>query len=200
MLSTLLNGEKPSSQAANPASGAGPRGEIRKWFAVYTAPCHEKRVAQYLRLRGIEHFLPLYQVRRKWKDGSKVNLELPLFPGYIFVHIGKQERVSVLQVPKVVSIVQGLKREPAPLADSEIESLRAGLHVLRAEPHPFLAVGQRARIRSGPLAGREGLLVRKKNGARLVITLDLIMQSIAIEIDADNLEPLDRESISAEVA
>jgi transcription antitermination factor NusG len=196
MLSTLLNGDMPIPRTANTLCLDGPEEAARNWFAVYTAPCHEKRVARYLSLRQIEHFLPLYQVRRRWKDGSKVILELPLFPGYIFVRIKKEERVPVLQVPKVLAIVQGLKREPAPLADSDVESLRAGLRILRAEPHPFLTVGQRARIKSGPLAGKEGLLIGTKNNARLVITLDLIMQSIAIEIDANNLEPLGISSIS----
>ena len=191
MLSTLTNSDKLMSEAAISAGVADMQHITQKWFAVYTAPCHEKRVAQQLSLREVEYFLPLYHVRRHWKDGSKVHLALPLFPGYIFVHIGRKERVRVLEVPKVVSIVQGLNREPAPLRDSDIESLRAGLQVLPAEPHPFLAVGQRARIRSGPLAGKEGVLVRKKNSTRLIITLDLIMQSIALEIDADNLEPLD---------
>jgi transcription antitermination factor NusG len=190
MLSTLFNGDKPISQTGSQVSVAGAPEAVQKWFAAYTAPCHEKRVAQHLSLRQIEYFLPLYRVRRQWRDGSKVVLELPLFPGYIFVRIKKEERVPVLQVPKVLAIVQGLKREPAPLADSDIESLRAGLGVLRAEPYPFLTVGQRARIKSGPLAGKEGLLIGTKNNTRLVITLDLIMQSIAVEIDANNLEPL----------
>jgi transcription antitermination factor NusG len=191
MLSTLANDGRLLSQPAIPAGVADMQHITQKWFAVYTAPCHEKRVAQQLSLREIDYFLPLYHVRRQWKDGSKVNLALPLFPGYIFVRIKRKERVRVLEVPKVVSIVQGLNREPAPLPDSDIEVLRAGLQAVPAEPHPFLTVGQRARVRSGPLAGREGVLVRKKNSARLVITLDLIMQSIALEIDGDNLEPLE---------
>lgn len=196
MLSTLTNSDRQPSDTPISVNVAGLQHMTQNWFAAYTAPCHEKRVAQQLGLRGIEYFLPLYHVRRQWKDGSKVNLALPLFPGYIFVRIGQKERVRVLEVPKVVSIVQGLNRKPAPLPDSEIEGLRVGLQVLPAEPHPFLAVGQRARIRSGPLAGREGVLLRKKNSARLVITLDLIMQSVALEVDADNLEPLEVNSAS----
>lgn len=191
MLLTITNSDKTVPQAAVPTRVADTQHMTQNWFAVYTAPCHEKRVAQQLSLREIEYFLPLYHARRQWKDGSKVNLSLPLFPGYIFARIRRKERVRVLEVPKVVSIVQGLNREPAQLPDSEIEALRSGLQVLPAEPHPFLRVGQRARIKTGPLAGREGLLVRKKNSARLVLTLELIMQSIALEIDADNLEPLE---------
>ena len=110
-------------------------------------------------MREIEHYLPLYQAQRKWSDGSRVTLDLPLFPGYIFVRIKR--------------------------------ALRLGLHLRRAEPHPLLKVGQRARIRSGALAGMEGVVVRKKNSFRVVLTMDAIMQSIAVEVDANELEPLD---------
>jgi transcription antitermination factor NusG len=161
------------------------------WFAVYTTPRHEKRVDQHLSVREIDHYLPLYQTQRKWSDGSKVTLNLPLFPGYIFVRIGRVQRVRVLEVPGVLAIVGGTGRTPAALPVAEIEALRFGLHLRRAEPHPLLRVGQRARIRSGALAGMEGIVVRKKNSFRVVLTLDAIMKSISVEVDADELEPLD---------
>ena len=161
------------------------------WFAVYTTSRHEKRVDQHFTVRGIEHFLPLYQVQRKWADGSRVTLNLPLFPGYIFVHIDRAQRVSVLEVPGVLAIVGGAGGAPAPLPLADIEALRFGLHLRRAEPHPLLQIGQRARIRSGALAGMEGVVVRKKNSFRVVLTMDAIMQSIAVEVDASELEPID---------
>jgi transcription antitermination factor NusG len=161
------------------------------WFAVYTTARHEKRVDQHLCVRGIEHYLPLYQVQRKWSDGSRVTLNLPLFPGYIFVHIKRAERVSVLEVPGVLAIVGGTGGAPAPLPVADIEALRSGLHLRRAEPHPLLQIGQRARIRSGALAGMEGVVVRKKNSFRVVLTMDAIMQSIAVEVDANEVEPID---------
>lgn len=161
------------------------------WFAVYTTPRHEKRVDQHFSVRGIEHFLPLYQVQRKWADGSRVTLNLPLFPGYIFVRIERAQRVSVLEVPGVLTIVGGTGGKPAPLPLADIEALRFGLHLRRAEPHPLLQIGRRARIRSGALAGMEGVVVRKKNSFRVVLTLDAIMQSIAVEVDASELEPID---------
>lgn len=162
-----------------------------KWFAVYTTPRHEKRVSQYLSQRGIMHYLPLYHVQRKWRDGSTVTLDLPLFPGYIFVRIERRERVRVLEVPGVLRIVGGPGRQPASLPDAEIDALRAGLHLRRAEPHALLTIGQRARIRSGALAGMEGIVVRKKNSLRVVLTVDLIMQSVAVEVDGSELETLD---------
>jgi transcription antitermination factor NusG len=167
-----------------------------KWFAVYTAPRHEKRVSQYLGVKEVEHYLPLYRTQRKWSDGSKVTLDLPLFPGYLFVHIDQSERVRVLQVPGVLSFVGGTGRQPASLPEAEIDALRAGLPLRHAEPHSLLVVGQRARIRSGALAGMEGVVVRRKNSLRVVLTMDIIRRSVAVEVDEAELEILDSESSS----
>ncbi len=161
-----------------------------KWCAVYTSARHEKRVAQYLQMRGIEHFLPLYRTQRRWRDGSRVTLDLPLFPCYIFVRIHRTERVRALEVPGVLSMVGGTGKQPAVLSELEIDSLRAGLEERRIKPHPLLVAGQRGRICSGALAGMEGVIVRIKGNYRVVITLDLIMQSIAVEVGADEVEAL----------
>ncbi len=163
---------------------------IPQWFAVSTTPRHEKRVAQHFGIRQVECFLPLYHAQRRWNDGSRVDLELPLFPGYLFVKIGKRERVRVLEVPGVLSLVAGTGREPAPLHESDIEALRSGIGQRRMEPHPLLRVGQKARIRCGALAGMEGFVVRLKSGLRVVLTLELLMQSIAVEVDGSDLDLL----------
>ncbi len=162
-----------------------------KWFAVYTSPRHEKRVGQYLVIREIEHYLPLYNVRRRWKDGSLVTLDLPLFPGYLFVRIDRSERVRVLEVPGVVSMVGGTGRLPASLPESDIEALRSGLPLRCARPHPLLTVGHRARIRSGALAGMSGVILRQKSSLRVVLTVDLLQQSVSVEVDESEIEPLD---------
>ena len=167
-----------------------------KWFAVYTTPRHEKRVDQHLSLREIEHYLPLYRTQRKWSDGSRVTLDLPLFPGYIFVRIDRTQRVRVLEVPGVVAVVGGTGGKPAALPEADIEALRSGLPLRRVEPHALLRVGQRARIRSGAFAGMEGIVVRKKNSFRVVLTLDTIMQSFAVEVDGKELEPLDSAGLT----
>jgi transcription antitermination factor NusG len=166
----------------------------KQWFAVYTTCRHEKRVAGHLEQRGIEHYLPLYRSRRKWKDGSRVTLSLPLFPGYVFVHICRNERVPVLEVPGVLWIVGKSGAQPAPLPQFEIETLRAALDPLRVEPYPTLIAGQRVRIRTGVLSGIEGIVIRRRNSLRVVITLELIMQSIAVEVDADDLDLIDPSS------
>jgi transcription antitermination factor NusG len=160
----------------------------RSWFAVYTTCRHEKRIAQHFEHREIEHYLPVYRTQRRWKDGSKVILDLPLFPSYIFVRIDRPGRANVLAVPGVLSIVGGQSAHSTPLLESEIEALRSGLDPRYVEPHPLLRVGCRARIRTGPLAGMEGVVVRKKGLFRVVLTLELIMQSIAVEVDGDDLE------------
>ena len=162
-----------------------------KWYAAYTSPRHEKRVNQQLEMRQIEHYLPLYRIQRKWSDGSRVTLDLPLFPGYIFVCIERAQRVRVLEVPGVLAIVGGTAGEPASLPASEIAALRSGLSERNAQPHPLLKVGQRARIRSGAFAGMEGVVQRMKYSFRVVLTLDSIMQSFAVEVDGEYLELLD---------
>jgi transcription antitermination factor NusG len=168
-----------------------------KWFAVYTISRHEKRVAQHLTQREIEFYLPLYRSQRKWSDGSRVTLELPLFPGYLFVRIKRTERVRVLDVPGALAVVGGTGREPVALPDDAVEALRAGLHLRRAEPHPLLTVGQRARIRSGALAGMEGVVMRMKNSFRVILTLEHIQRSIAVEVSGDDLEPVGGVDLSA---
>ncbi len=175
----------------SPVAGITPgvTGDAR-WFAVYTTCRHEKRIAQHLSQREIEHYLPLYRADRKWRDGSRVTLELPLFPSYLFVRIRRSERGSVLSVPGALAVVGGTGGEPASLPDAAIESLRNGSKEHRIEPHPLLRVGQFVRIRSGAFAGMEGIVVRKKGGFRVVLTLEQIMQSVAVELNEDNVEPL----------
>jgi len=159
------------------------------WYAAYTCAQHEKRVAAELRMREVEHFLPLYSSVRRWRD-RRVQLELPLFPGYVFVRLALRDRLRVLQIPSVVRLV-GFSGQPTPLPDSEIETLRSGLSErLRAEPHPYLTVGRRVRITAGPFAGLEGILKRKKSNLRVVISLELIQRSVAVDIDGADVSAL----------
>jgi len=167
-----------------------------RWFAVYTTCRHEKKIARHFDEREIEYYLPLYRSARKWRDGSRVTLDLPLFPCYIFVHINRGDRSRILNVPGALAIVGGTGGEPASVPDDAIAALRVGLETQRIEPHPLLTVGHRARIRSGAFAGMDGIVVRKKGGFRVVLTLEQIMQSIAIEVDEVDLEPLVHDGFS----
>jgi len=165
------------------------------WFAAYTNSHHEKRVASYFAERRIESFLPMYATRRRWRNGCEMDLEFPLFANYVFVRIDPRERVRVLAVPGVLSLV-GFGRTLAPLPDFEIEALRTGLRLRKISPHPHLVIGDRVRIKAGPMIGMEGVLVRKKNNLRVVLALDVIMQSIAVEVDADDLETTAKFDVS----
>ena len=162
---------------------------LPRWFAVYTTPRHEKHVSDMLAEREVETFLPLYRTNRQWQKSRPVVLELPLFPTYVFVRIARQARGAVLGTPGVLSIV-GSAREPWPLADFEIDALRSGLLERKIEPHPYLVVGERVRIIAGVMAGIEGILVRKKSDLRVVLSLDTIMRSVAVEVNANDIEPV----------
>ena len=151
------------------------------WYAACTKPCHEKRVAEHLRARDIALFLPLQPSKRLWRNGCHVTLERPLFPGYVFVHIPPNQRLRVLELSGVHSMVSN-GRTPIPLSDEEISRLRVGLPLVNAEPHPLLTVGEAARICRGPLEGLTGILTRQKGNLRVVLTLDIIMKSVAVEV------------------
>jgi transcription antitermination factor NusG len=162
-----------------------------QWYAVYTRAQHEKSVVQHLDQRGIESFLPLYETVRRWKD-RRMRLHLALFPGYVFVRIALSERLAVLRVPSVVRLV-GFNGRPAPVPNDEVESLRrALLEGLHAEPYPYMREGQRVRITAGALAGREGLLVRRKSNLRVVLSAELIQRSILVDIDVSSVVPIHR--------
>jgi len=160
-----------------------------RWYAAYTCANREKRTAYHLAQYAIEHFLPLYESVRRWKD-RRVRLQLPLFPGYVFVRLALQHRLQVLQIPSVVRLV-GFNGLPTPLSDAEMEALRnVLLRRRRAEPHPYLTAGRRVRIFRGPLEGVEGVLLRRKGNLRVVLSLELIRRSIVVDADVADVVPL----------
>jgi transcription antitermination factor NusG len=161
---------------------------VRHWFAVYTVPRHEKRVALHFQLRQIEHYLPLYQEQRNWKNGLRQIVQFPLFPNYLFVQITRESRVPVLAIPGVISLI-GDGKELSSISDSYMQALRESLVQSKAEPHCYLVNGEKVRIKAGAMAGMEGVLVRKKNGFRVVVTLELIKRSVAVEVDIADVEP-----------
>jgi transcription antitermination factor NusG len=165
----------------------------QEWFALYTWSCQEKKVGEHLAARNIEYFLPLYRKVSRWKNGLRVPIDRPLFPGYVFVKIDRKERVRVLELPGAHSIV-GAGREPIALPTEEIDALQRGIDLFNAEPHPYLNVGDRAVVRTGPLAGMTGIVLRKKNAFRLVLNLELIMKSVSVEIAEQDLEGIETSS------
>jgi len=161
----------------------------KRWYAVYTAANHERRVAEQLEVRAVEYFLPLYSSLRRWKD-RRVKLSLPLFPGYVFVHMALRDRLRVLQVPGVARLVS-FNGTPSALPDEAIQalmrSLERGLH---AEPHPYLTAGRRVRLKCGPLEGCQGILVRRKGVCRVVLSIEMIQRSVVVDVDLADIEPL----------
>jgi transcription antitermination factor NusG len=159
------------------------------WYAAYISPRHEKKVFDHLQRRRVESFLPLYEAVHRWKD-RRARVELPLFPGYIFVKIPLAARLRVLEVPSVVRLV-AFNGQPAALPEQEIDLLRRGLAAdVKAGPHPYLRIGRRVRVTRGAMAGMEGILKRRKDCFRLVISMELIQRSIAVEVDAADVEPV----------
>ena len=159
------------------------------WYAVYTRAQHQKRVATQLEGRALECFLPLYESVRRWKD-RRVILNLPLFPGYVFVRLELRDRTKVLQTPGVVNLV-GFGGVPCPIPEAEIEALQTCLaRRLRMQPHPYLSAGRRVSVKSGPLAGFEGILLRRKHCHRLVLSIDSISSSVWVELDDVDVEPV----------
>jgi len=159
------------------------------WFAVQTLPRHEKRVRQRLEYSGIHCFLPLYTKLNRWNNGCMARVEFPLFPSYMFVEMGKRECGRILVDPGVTRVV-GTGREPVAIPESEIQALRHAIIIGQLQPHDYLTVGQKVRIKKGPLADLTGILVRKNSDFRVVLMLDLIRQGASVEVDFDDVEPM----------
>ena len=157
-----------------------------RWYAVYTWSRHEKKVAQHFEDRGIRHFLPLYSQVHKWNKRSAV-VTVPLFPGYVFVQTAWERRHQVLAVPGVVHYV-GTAKSPTEIPVAQIEGVRIALRsAAKIAPHPYLAAGNRVRVASGPMTGLTGVIQRSSSGCRIVVSMDMIMRSVAVELDASSL-------------
>jgi transcription termination/antitermination protein NusG len=154
----------------------------RRWFALAVKPRHEKAVARNLQARGLVEFTPVYAARRSWSDRT-TRVDVPLFPGYAFCHFGRAERFAAITTPGVMSVV-GFGLCDVPVEDAEIESIRALLASgLPVDPVPYVRAGDPVRIEHGPLAGARGTVLRLKGSWRLVVNVELLQRSVAIEID-----------------
>jgi transcription antitermination factor NusG len=159
----------------------------RQWFALRVRSGSEKLVASIAENKGIEYFLPSYQCDRRWSDRVK-SLEVPLFPGYLFCRLNPEYRLPVLTIPGVQHFV-GLGKVPVAIAEAEIDALQTAVHSgLRTEPWPYLRAGQRVRLGRGPLEGLEGLLVEVRKQQRIVVSVELLMRSVSVEIDRSWVE------------
>jgi transcription antitermination factor NusG len=153
------------------------------WFALHTRHQHEKSVHRILTGKGFDAFLPLYDTAHHWKDRVK-RVSLPLFPCYVFLRGPLAHWLPVVSTPGVHNVV-GFGGEPASISSAEIEAIRTVVESsVKAEPHPFLKCGDRVRVTAGPLRGLEGILLRKKNWCKLLLSVEMLQRSVAVEIDA----------------
>ena len=166
------------------------------WYALYTRHQHEKTVADILSAKGFQVFLPLYPVAHQWKDRVK-RLSLPLFPCYVFIRASLDLRIPILMTPGVHAFV-GVEGRSVRIPDIEIDAVHRTIdNLLHVEPYPFLRAGDWVRVKSGPLEGIEGILVRKTNKFRLILSVEMLKKSVAVEVDpsiVERLRPRDLES------
>jgi transcription antitermination factor NusG len=160
------------------------------WYAVRIQSRLASVAATTLRGKGYEEFLPLYRSRRRWSDRFK-ELDLPLFPGYLFCRFDVTGRLlPILTTPGVIGIV-GAGKTPLPIDEDEIEAVRAILRSgLAARPWPFLKVGSKVYIERGPLTGLEGIIANADKVYRLIVSVNLLQRSVAVEIDRDWARPI----------
>jgi len=162
---------------------------VSAWYALHTKSRHEKFINQELQKKGIKTFLPLRRLKRHWSDRVK-EIEEPIFSGYLFVHTSLQNRLEILRTKGSVRFV-GFNSTPVPVAEKELEAVRRFVEEkISLDPYPYLAEGDRVYVRSGPLKGIEGFIVRKARHTRLVVSLDLLFQSVSLAIDEALVEKI----------
>jgi transcription antitermination factor NusG len=160
----------------------------RSWYAVRVKSRRENSVATHLGGRGYESFLPLRKCRHRWSDRFK-EIELPLFPGYVFCLCDPLNRLPILSIPGVVCIV-GVGRVPLPVEDAEIAAIQSAVRSgLPRQPWPYLTIGHKVRIENGPLCGLEGILLSFKGHRRLVLSVTLLQRSVAVQVDEAWVQP-----------
>jgi transcription antitermination factor NusG len=160
------------------------------WYAVHVKPRAELSVARHLDAKGYQQFVPLYRSRRRWADRVK-ELEMPLFPQYVFCRTTINTSGRIVTTPGVIRLV-GVGNMPVPIEDHEIEALQLIVNTrLRAEPWPFLQIGQRVELAAGPLKGMRGILVRFANGNRLIVSVTLLQRSVSVEVHGHDVVPVD---------
>ena len=158
------------------------------WFVLHVRVNQEKRTAQRLASSEFEYFLPCYRSVRQWKD-RRVTLEMPLFPGYVFVHMHFADRMKVLTLPNVVGLI-GSKNFPSIVLPEEVNRIKRGVEFGNAAPHSSFVAGQRVLITEGALQGMNGCLLRSGNNTRVVVSIDSIARSFVVDVDISWLKPI----------
>jgi transcription antitermination factor NusG len=170
-------------------AAAIPESVPKSWYALQVRHNYERFVSDVLNAKGFTRFLPTYPKRRRWSDRT-VEIESPLFPGYVFCQFDfNDRRVPIVTTPGVIRIV-GVPEAPLAVDALEIAALqKIAAAGLAAGPWPFAKAGQRVRVKTGPLAGVEGVLVEMKNRQRLIVSISLLQRSIQVDIDSVAVDP-----------
>jgi transcription antitermination factor NusG len=162
---------------------------IKLWYALRVRSRHENLVASHLQARGFESLLPLYKCRRRWSDRFK-EMQLPLFPGYVFCLFNQLNRLPILTIPGIVHVV-GVGRTPLPIDETEMAAILTAVQSgVPSRPWPFLQVGNKVRVEYGPLSGVEGILLGFRGHHRLVLSVTLLQRSVAVQVDEAWITPL----------
>lgn len=163
--------------------------QVQRWYAVHVRHQHERQAERLLKFQGWNTLSPMYRSERRWSDRTK-EIELPLFPGYVFCQFPTEDRIRVEATPGVLQIVK-FHGDLAPVEEHEVAAIQALLvSSVRLAPWPFLKIGDRVRVERGPLRGLEGTLLRSAEGTRLIVSVQLLQRSVAAEVDPDAVTPL----------
>jgi transcription antitermination factor NusG len=163
--------------------------EAMKWFALRVKSHFENTVGTIARYKGFEEFVPVYRRRHRWSDRFK-DVDLPLFPGYVFCRIDPQVRMPILTIPGALHFV-GIGKVPVPIDDSEIRAIQSAVRSgLVTEPWEYMKVGQLVRLEEGPLTGLEGILIETKKQYRIVVSVTMLQRSVAVEIERHWVTPI----------
>jgi transcription antitermination factor NusG len=189
LLAPILHQEKEMSfHSEEPETPEPSRSFEHAWYVLHVRANREKSVALTLRQRGFTEFLPLYAESHHWSDRLKA-VQVPLFPGYVFCSFDLKYRLPILSVPWVIGVV-GLRGVPQPVLESEIAAVRKAVTSgLQLQPWPFLEVGERLIIQSGPLRHVEGILSEIKGDLKLIISVTLLQRSIALQVERADVRP-----------
>lgn len=182
-------GQVGLESVVRPHFGAEPHLSGDRWYALYVRSRHEKTVENSLRVKGYRAFSPSYRTKRKRVDRI-AEIEVALFPGYVFCQFDTNKRLPILMTPGVVGVV-GRGNRAEPVDDTEIASIRTvALAGRPVQPWPFLRIGQRIRLQAGPLAGVEGIFLRVKDECHLVVSITLLQRAVSVVMEKEAVAPL----------
>jgi transcription antitermination factor NusG len=167
-----------------------------RWYALQVRTRWESSTTMLLSGKDYQTFLPTYKTKKRW-NGRLREVDVPLFPGYVFCQFDAQKRLPILVTPGVIAVV-GRGRVPLPVDDGEIAAIRTIVSSgFRAEPWPYLELGQKIRIESDALMGLEGILINFKGNHRIVVSVSLLRRSVALEIDRSCVRPVSPARVAA---